>query len=150
MKNQHILLVIVANALMLIMVLPSFLESLLQRKKALFILPVWTGVKIFFTLWGSFCVVFFFPDSLYFIVFIFSIVLLSFSIDIIIEDEGFFCGSRFFTWQNIKEISNHRTHLLIRTLSGPFDRKAFWKIFWRMKLEDIERIQSLFREKGGK
>ena len=148
MENEVLFLTILANALAAVLVLLSFFINLRQKKRAILVLPIRIEVKMFYILCGLWVLFSFFPGSLYFIVFILSVILMFFSIDVVVEERGIYCGWTIIPWHNIKDISNHEVYLFVNA-SNLFSRKGLFKFFWQIKTEDIEQIQSLFREKTG-
>lgn len=137
--------------LLLFLVLLVFYRTSRHRKKALFVMPIRTTIKILAPLIGLLAIgaVMNFPLPLLLIGYILCFVLVPFSIDIIIKREGIYFGLKLIPWERIKSISNHSLYLLIVT-NRKLEQKGFLKVIWKISNEDIGRIQSLFRKRKAK
>jgi hypothetical protein len=134
--------------LMLCLALFIYYRTSRHRKNAIMVLPVRPVIKLLSPLIGVLAIwtVAQFPQSLILAGYILAFVLVPFSIDIIIENDGVYFGLKLIPWGKIKKISDHSLYLMITTHQN-LDRKGFLKLIWKISAEDIKRIECLLTKK---
>lgn len=131
-------------------------RSLRHRRNAQLVLPVRPVLKILAPISAVALIVVSknlpsplpFAFSLFLVVTLLSSVLIFFCTDVIIENDGVYFGlmSRPLPWERIKSITNYSFYLMI-IAHRKRETKGFVKFIWKIKDEDVKRLEALFSEK---
>jgi amino acid transporter len=159
-KLMAMALLIVVTIVMfccLLLVLVGCVRSSRRRKKAQVIIPVRPTIKILAPIMGLLTIILLenlpfplpFPFSLFFVITVFSGVLLFFCTDIIVNSDGVYLGlmSKPMSWERIKTIRDYPSYLEVMA-HRKRESKQYIKFIWKIKDEDVTKLQSLLAEKA--
>lgn len=132
---------IIGNAILmcLFVVLALFVRhrASQHRRGALAVLHVRRTVKLLISAMALLVILINFPQSMHFLGYVLSFVLICFSADIIVEEGGVYYGFILIPWEKITEISGRANYLMIKT-DRKLSRKGFLKIIWKISSKDVE------------
>lgn len=138
---------IILMSLLVILALIIHFKTSKRRSNALLVLYIRSFIKIIISISGFLALVMYIPQSLYFIGYILSFIIVCFSLDIIIENDGIYYGFNLLPWRRIIKITDHPSYLMIVT-DRKLSRKYFLKLIWKISSEDSERITHLHKAKA--